>query len=93
MNFNPYWEGQEQTNLMCPTFNEWVQKTVAESGLKILSYDCYWQMNPEEQGTHDYFKNLRMFRETADLTGVSPWTTLLSVGHFRYRCPSENDLR
>lgn len=93
LNFNPYWDGQEHTHLMCPTFNDWVQKTVAESGLKILSYDCYWQMNPEEQGTHDYFKNLRMFREAADLTGVAPWTTLLSVGHFRYRCPSENDLR
>ena len=93
INFLPYWEGQEETHLKSPTFADWVQKTVAESGLKILSYDCYWQMNPDEWGIHAYFNNLRMFREAADLTGITPWTTLLSVGHFKYRCPSENDLR
>ena len=93
LNFNPYWDGQEQTLLKCPTFADWVKKTADEADLKILSYDCYWQMLPDEEGVHAYFKNLRMFREAADLAGVTPWTTLLSVGHFKYRCPTENDLR
>jgi hypothetical protein len=93
LNFLPYWDGQETTHLKCPTFADWAQKTAAASGLKILSYDCYWQMLPDAWGIDAYFKNLRMFREAADLTGTKPWTTLLSVGHFKYRCPNENDLR
>jgi hypothetical protein len=50
-------------------------------------------MNPEEAGVHQYYTNLRKFSEAADDTGITPWTTLLSVGHFRYRCPNEDDLR
>ena len=40
-----------------------------------------------------YFRNLRLYREAADRAGIIPWTTLLSVGHWRYRCPNEDDLR
>ncbi|MCR5262989.1 MAG: hypothetical protein K6D94_03875 [Clostridiales bacterium] len=93
LNYLPYWEGQEKTILKAPSFLDWAKRTAPEAGLKILSYDCYTQMNPGEEGVHNYFRNLRMFREAADATGTKPWTTLLSVGHFKYRCPSENDLR
>lgn len=93
LNYLPYWVGQEETILKAPSFTEWAQKTVPEAQLRVLSNDCYWQMNPGEDGVHAYFRNLRALRDAADLTGVSPWTTLLSVGHFKYRCPGENDLR
>ena len=93
LNYLPYWEGQEHTILKAPSFTEWVEKTAADAELRILSNDCYVQMNPGEGGVHAYFRNLRALREAADRTGISPWTTLLSVGHFKYRCPSENDLR
>ncbi len=93
LNYLPYWDGQEKNILNAPSFLDWAGKTAADAGLKILSYDCYSQLNPGEDGVHNYFRNLRMFREAADKTGATPWTTLLSVGHFKYRCPSENDLR
>lgn len=93
LNFLPYWEGQEQSLLKAPTFIDWAKRMVTDADLKILCYDCYAQMNPEEDGTHMYFRNLRKFIEAADATGITPWTTLLSVGHFRYRCPNEDDLR
>ena len=93
LNFLPYWEGQEKTLLKFPSFTEWAQHMADTADLKVLCYDCYAQMNPEEAGTHTYFTNLRKFMEAADATGITPWTTLLSVGHFRYRCPSEDDLR
>ena len=93
LNYLPYWAGQEETILKAPSFTEWAKKTVPEAKLRVLSNDCYCQMNPGEDGVHAYFRNLRALREAADLTGVSPWTTLLSVGHFKYRCPNENDLR
>lgn len=93
LNLLPYWDGQEESVYHSPSLGAWAQKMNTEAGLKILSYDCYWQMDPVEWGVHAYFKNLRTFREAADLAGIAPWTTLLSVGHFKYRCPNENDLR
>ena len=93
INYLPYWYGQEKTLLKAPSYGDWVKRTVDECNLKILSYDRYTQLNPGEEGVHDYFMNLRLVREAADLAGVTPWTTLLSVGHFKYRCPNENDLR
>lgn len=93
LNFLPYWEGQERDVLKAPTFSDWAKRMVEQADLKILCYDCYSQMNPEESGVHQYFTNLRKFSEAADATGITPWTTLLSVGHFRYRCPNEDDMR
>lgn len=93
LNFLPYWEGQEKDVLKAPTFSDWAKRMVEQSDLKILCYDCYTQMNPEEAGVHQYYTNLRKFSEAADATGILPWTTLLSVGHFRYRCPNEDDMR
>ncbi|MBO4229587.1 MAG: hypothetical protein J5938_04470 [Clostridia bacterium] len=93
LNFLPYWEGQEKNILKAPTFADWAKRMAKEADLKILCYDCYAQMNPEETGTHQYYTNLRKFSEAADASGILPWTTLLSVGHFRYRIPSEDDFR
>jgi hypothetical protein len=31
--------------------------------------------------------------EMAKRAGVPFWTTILSVGHYNYRCPSEDDIR
>lgn len=93
VNFLPYWEGQEAKILRAHSFGSWARDFAKKSDLKILCYDCYTQMNPEESGVHQYFQNLRKFQSAAAETGTIPWTTLLSVGHFRYRVPSEDDLR
>jgi len=66
---------------------------VANGQPKFLCYDCYSQMNPGTEGWDMYFRNLREFHEAAQRNGIPFWTTLLSVGHFRYRCPREDDLR
>ncbi len=64
----------------------------------FLCYDCYSQMNPDPEkdassGYEMYFHNLRTFWQAAVRNNMDYWTTLLSVGHFRYRCPNEDDLR
>lgn len=71
---------------------------VAAARPPLLCYDCYAQMNPDPDGNdfwgfEMYFANLRTYWEAACRHGLDYWTTLLSVGHFRYRCPQENDLR
>ena len=93
LNFIPYWEGQEKTMLHAPTFEDWAVDFAKKSDLKILCYDCYTQMNPGEEGFGMYFGNLRHFMSAAKAADLIPWTTLLSVGHFRYRVPNEDDLR
>jgi hypothetical protein len=50
-------------------------------------------MNPGEKGWENYFENLRLYREAALRNGVPFWNTVLSVGHFAYRCPSFDELR
>lgn len=92
INFLPYWENQEEGHGY-DSFALWAEDMVKKTDLRILCYDCYTQMFPENEGFDMYFMNLRKFAEAAKAAGVVPWTTLLSVGHFRYRCPKEDDLR
>ena len=61
----------------------------------LICYDCYSQMNPPDQpwAWDMYFRNLREYWEASLRSEIPYWTTLLSVGHFQYRCPTEDDLR
>ena len=93
LNFNPYVPGFEERFLGGMEFPLWAKDFTERSGCRLICYDCYTQLNPEEDGTDLYFLNLKKYSEMAREAGVELWTTLLSVGHFRYRVPSEDDLR
>lgn len=95
LNFNPYWDANENT-LGGKNFDEWIDSFVQESGMEQLSYDCYSQMVPvdaSESGIHGYFKSMKHFMEAAKRNNVPLWVINLSSGHFRYRCPNEDDFR
>ena len=64
-----------------------------KSGAEFLCYDCYSQMLPEQSGWPMYFKNLIEYRQAAKARDVPFWTTILSVGHYHYRCPNEDEIR
>lgn len=70
-------------------------RTVKETGLEYLSYDCYTQCNVHnpERGLNNYFENLNCFKRASDESGVPFMTTLLCVGHWNYREPAEDDIR
>lgn len=93
LNLLPYWHGIEDSILHCDDFTAWLEDFIEKGKMDSICYDCYWQMNPEESGVQSYFENLRHYVDAAEARGADPWTTLLSVGHFRYRCPNEDDLR
>ena len=95
LNLLPYWKGieNETSIIIQDDYSAWVSDFARKAGLDVICYDCYWQMNPEDAGTDSYFENLRHYTAAAKAAGADPWTTLLSVGHFRYRCPNEDDLR
>ena len=66
-----------------------------QTGAKILSYDYYGQCNyfDKELWIDIYFKNLNNFRRVAKNNNAELYTCLLSVGHWGYRVPTEDDLR
>ena len=88
-----YWETDGRSVMDIDGAFAWIKRMKEEAGMPLLSYDCYEQMNPEEEGTHTFFKNLKLAREHATKLQIDPWVTLLSAGHFRFRCPTEDDLR
>ena len=62
---------------------------------EIISYDCYTQLeefNPTE-GIRIYFENLIIFSRLAKKFNAELWTSLLSVGHWQYKLPTEDDIR
>jgi len=92
MNLLPYWHGAEGY-VGYPTWGDYLDAAVRKGNVDFLCYDCYAQMNPGTSGWDMYFENLRLFREAAWRNRVPFWTTILSVGHFRYRCPNYDELR
>jgi hypothetical protein len=92
MNFLPWYPGVSG-RVGYDTWPEYLDAAVAKADLDFLCWDCYAQMNPGLSGWDMYYKNLRLYREAAWRHGIPFWNTVLSVGHFNYRCPSFNDLR
>ena len=97
LNLLPMHRGVEE-HIGYQSWDHYLDDYVAAANPPFLSYDCYAQMNPDADGEdfwgfEMYFANLRTYWEAACRQGLDYWTTLLSVGHFRYRCPREDDLR
>lgn len=80
-------------NLGFPTWREYLDHMVEQGELEFLSYDCYAQMRPGKIGWNAYFKSLREYQQAAQRHDIPFWTTLLTIGHFDYRCPSLDDMR
>ena len=80
---------------LCPgrTYDAFLAEFAQEARLDMFSYDCYAQMNEGDAGVEQYFADLYTFGKAAHQAGIPLWNTVLSVGHFKYRCPSEDDLR
>lgn len=98
INFYPADNGYWFTDLMgtdASGYDRKLKSAVTQAGLPVLCYDCYTQCfaYDKESGLHRYFANLNLFRRVAEQTGVPLWTSLLSVGHWKYRVPTEDDFR
>jgi len=91
-NLLPFFPGIE-ARAGTDTWSNYLDEYVRESQADLISYDCYAQMNPGQNGWHNYYENLRLYREASLRNGVPFWNTVLSVGHFRYRCPNLDEIR
>lgn len=97
INFYPcYWNGFDK--LIGCTHEEYparIDDFMKKTGAKILAYDYYGQCGyiDKIKWIDIYFRNLNMFRTVAENNNVELFTSLLSVGHWMYRCPNEDDFR
>jgi hypothetical protein len=96
LNHLPWYPGVAAT-LGYPTHKDYLDAYVAQAKPDVLCYDYYGQMNPLGEGWDvsgdGYFGNLREYEAASQRAGIPFWITLLSVGHFNYRCPKEDDFR
>ncbi|MDR2617235.1 MAG: hypothetical protein LBC62_00050 [Treponema sp.] len=76
LNLLPYWKGAENSWLCGKSFGDWAADFTRRSKIDFLSYDHYAQMNPGEDGTDQYFLNLRLYSGAAKAAGIPFWTTL-----------------
>lgn len=91
MNFGPYPDVPMIKDE--DAFSKWAQWMIEKADLRILSYDYYRQMSPDENGTDRYFTNIRLNTEAANRAGIEPWAIPLMGAHFDYCVPTEDDLR
>ncbi|MEI7899997.1 MAG: hypothetical protein WCK89_07070 [bacterium] len=91
-NLLPYWPGAEG-RVGTDTWPHYLDEFVTKSSADLIGYDHYHQMRTGEGGWNGYYENLRLYREAALRNGVPFWNTILSVGHFRYRCPNLDEVR
>lgn len=76
-----------------PSWQAYLKDWCAKTQATFLSYDCYVQMNPGNTDWVRYFRNLNEYRTAAANAGIPYWTIILATAHFKYRAPSEADLR
>lgn len=101
INLLPYWADDpdgfyEATGARtADEYGERVSNFIRRSGIKLISYDCYAQCCyfDKEFFQGVYFENLRIFQKAAKENGVELYTSLLSVGHWSLRVPTEDDIR
>ena len=100
-NLLPYWSGllaePKELNQPDEFYYNKINRIIEESGLQILAYDqytqCYDTHRNQEEGIRLFINGLHHFSTIAKKHNIPLYISLLSIGHFSYREPSETDLK
>lgn len=98
INFLPLWDEanfEEALGVKGEKYGELLSATARDAKLELMCYDYYGQCAyfEQERYTDLCIQNLLLFGDVARKNDVPFYTSLLSVGHWSMRCPSEDDLR
>ena len=97
LNMFPYWDGFEETvGPRSPEeYTELLVDFVRRSGATLLSFDSYGQCAYFNRAYYQdcHILNFKIFGEAAKRTGARLFVSLLSVGHWSYRVPTQDDIR
>jgi hypothetical protein len=100
-NLLPYWSGllgePKENNREDEFYYEKIKRLIKNGKLDILAYDqytqCYDESKDQEAGIRKYFLGLHHFSTLAKMHNIPLYVSLLSVGHYSYRDPTELDIR
>lgn len=98
VNFLPLWEEdnfKDTLGVETDGYKDLLNRVVKEAKIELLCYDYYGQCAyfEKEKSEALYFKNLKIFGEVARENNIPLFTSLLSVGHWSLRCPTEDDIK
>ena len=101
LNLFPYWPGRDYVELMGGDDREYYREKIEEllekSNAPLIGYDHYTQCMQEghnqEGGLDLYFSDLDIYYRATKKFDIPLYVTVLSVGHFWYREPTEDDIR
>ena len=92
LNHHPWYDGiYRGPGFFC--YEDYLDNFVTTAHAELLATDCYSQMQPNPYGVEQYHQNLFYYLRASQRHEAPYWMTLLSVGHFDYRPPNEDDLR
>ena len=78
-------------------YSEVLQRILKETKLPVIGYDqytqCFDDMTNQEAGINSYFVGLDNYFKNCKANNVPFIMSLLSVGHWSYRVPTEDDIR
>ena len=94
-NLLPYF--MEIDNPRKEEYKEILNKILKETKVPVIGYDQYTQCFDEyahpEDGIKSYFHGLKQYHEILKKYDVPLYMSLLSIGHWNYRVPTEDDIR
>lgn len=100
-NLLPYWSGllaePNENNREDEFYYQKINRIIKEGYLDILAFDQYTQLYNEsknqEEGIELFLKGMYHFSSIAKDNHIPLYVSLLSVGHYSYREPTELDIR
>lgn len=100
-NLLPYWSGllaePKENNREDSFYYEKINRLIKEGSLDILAFDqytqCYDDVKKQREGVHSFINAMHHFATIAKNNNIPLYVSLLAVGHFSYREPTEFDIR
>jgi len=90
VNLFPTYASPEQ--LGTSTYQEHLDRYVAEAHPDFISFDHYPLLGPSPTIRGDYFYNWVLVRDRALRSGLPTWVFILACEHYGYRLPTEAEL-
>lgn len=100
-NLLPYWSGllaePQENNCNDEFYYKKINRIVEEGHLDILAFDqytqCYDEAHNQKEGIEKFINAMRHMYQIAKSHAIPLYVSLLSIGHYGYREPTELDIK
>ena len=100
-NLLPYWSGllgePAENNREDSYYYEKIRKMIKDGKIDILAFDqytqCYLPVKDQALGIRQFLNGMHHFSTLAKEANIPLYVSLLSVGHYSYRDPSDLDIK